>query len=119
MTETLTVFNTADDLFGYIDARLRMDIRNALADFGNTGCGPFSFESPIPSVDTSDDAIDVITSFLRISLQNDDVKRLTEDVLSDGIIVDAMVRLANDLFIGAYEYYMKKVFGKDRIKIDE
>lgn len=47
------------------------------------------------------------------------MKRLTEDVLSDGIIVDAMVRLANDLFIGIYKYYTKKVFGKDRIKIDE
>lgn len=119
MTETLTVFNTADDLFGYIDAHLRMTIGNALADFGDTGCGPFSFESPIPSVSTTDDAIDVITSFLRISLRNDDVRRLTEDVLSDGVIIDDMVRMANYLFIGIYEYYMKKVFGKDRIKIDE
>lgn len=116
MTETLTVFNTADDLFEYIDARLRMDIGNSLVDFGNTGWGPFSFESPIPSVDTYNDAIDVITSFLRISLQNDDVRRLTDGVLADGIAVYGMVRLANDLFIGAYEYYRKKVFGKERMK---
>ncbi|MBI0180272.1 hypothetical protein [Commensalibacter sp. W8163] len=62
----------------------------------------------IPIIDDFNVSLEIIPSFLRISRNDDDVRKFTYEILSHGLTVENIIEKANDLYKTAYNYQINR-----------
>lgn len=104
----LIKFYSSYDLFEDIDSY----IKHWIYFYGN--CGDkvdrktFLHNFNIPIIDDFNVSLEIIPSFLRISRNDDDVRKFTYEILSHGLTVENIIEKANDLYKTAYNYQINR-----------